>query len=423
MTAAERATERAGNGAVSGKHGGEARGDIKGEPQPVTPERDPFEAEVARALAEVRAEFGTDNTKKHAPLFSVDAASLLGEEFPDTQWLVTGLITRGGTAVIGGLPKAAKKTWLATEIAVAVATGTEVCGEFFAQLSTVRYFYAEDTKRQIRNRIRALLEGAGRTMPIERLYLEPRGSFLDVTRDEDLAWIVASCRRGGKLDLLVLDPLRDVHSGEEDKSDSMREVMRRLRLLGELLGCTVLVVHHAGKPSEATAKRGGGQRLRGSGSIHGSVDSGIYFLDCKGDGVGTFKNTVESEIKGARSTGSFTLALQIMDDDSGEAVCATWKVTREAGAAKLSPKAATDAAKTERAAADDEKDDETVFAFVRQLAMQGEHLSRTALRKHNERPIAVKRVTAALNRLIKAVRLRLVGSEVHLPELPQEVRS
>ena len=319
MTAAERAEERARNGPAPGGHGGEAHADIKGEPQPVTPEPDPFEAEVARALADVRTELGTDRTKKHTPLFGVEATCLLGEELTAPQWLVTGLITRGGTAMIGGLPKAAKKTWLATEIAVAVATGTKVCGEFFAQLGTVRYFYAEDTRRQIRNRIRALLEGAGRAMPIERLYLEPRGSFLDVMRHEDLAWIVASCRRLGKLDLLVLDPLRDIHSGEEDKSDSMREVMRRMRLLGELLGCTVLVVHHAGKPSEANAKRGGGQRLRGSGSIHGSVDSGIYFLDCTGDGVGTFKNTVESEIKGARSAGIFTLALQITDDDSGEA--------------------------------------------------------------------------------------------------------
>jgi len=415
MTAAKRATERARNGPAPGRHGGEAYAGTQGEPQPVAPEPDPFEAEVARALADVCAELGTDNTKNHAPLFGVDAANLLGEEFPDTQWLVTGLITRGGTAVIGGLPKAAKKTWLATEIAVAVTTGTKVCGEFFARLGTVRYFYAEDTRRQIRNRIRALLEGAGRTMPIERLYLEPRGSFLDVTRDEDLAWIVASCRRGGKLDLLVLDPLRDVHSGEEDKSDSMRDVMRRLRLLGEILDCTVLAVHHAGKPSEANAKRGGGQRLRGSGSIHGSIDSGVYFLDCKGDGVGTFKNTVESEIKGARSAGIFTLALQIVDDDSGEAVCATWKVTREASAAKLSTRAEAEAAK----AADDEK----VFAFVRQLATRGEHLTRRALREHDERPIAVNRVTAALDRLIDAVRLRLVGSEVHLPEVPQEDKS
>lgn len=289
---------------------------------------DPFQAEITGALAEIKAALGTDKAAKRAPLFSVDAACLLGEDFTAPQWLVTGLITRGGIGIIGGLPKAAKKTWLGTEIAVAVATGSKVCGEFYAERGTVAYFYAEDMRRQIRNRVRALLAGAGREMPVGRLHTEPRGSFLDVMRDEDLAWIVASARRLGPLDLLVLDPLRDVHSGEEDKSDSMRDVMRRLRLLGELLGCTVLAVHHAGKPSEATGKRGGGQRLRGSGAIHGSIDSGIYFLDCTGDGVSEFKNTVESEIKGARSAGTFTLGLALEDDDSGEAIRAVWTYAR-----------------------------------------------------------------------------------------------
>lgn len=376
---------------------------------------DSFQAEFERALADVRTALGTDKAKRRTPLFAVDAAHLLREEFPETQWLVTELITRGGTAVIGGLPKAAKKTWLATEIGVAVATGTKVCGEFIAERGAVRYFYAEDTRRQIRNRIRALLADADRNMPVGRLHLEPRGSFIDVMRDEELAWIIASCRCGGQLDLLVLDPLRDIHSGEEDKSDSMREVMRRLRLLGEILGCTVLAVHHAGKPSEANAKRGGGQRLRGSGSIHGSVDSGIYFLECNGDGVSTFKNKVESEIKGARSAGTFTLDLKIEDDSSGEAVRATWKVSRDVGAPKPLAKTATAAAKAERDAADDD----AVFAFVHELAMRGESHSRHALREYEKRPIPEKRMCASLERLIEVGRLKIARRKVRIPESEQ----
>jgi hypothetical protein len=394
--------------AASDKQGGETVADL-------------FQSELERALSDVRAVLGTDKAKRRTPLFGVDAARLLHEEFSETQWLVTELITRGGTAVIGGLPKAAKKTWLATEIAVAVATGTKVCGEFFAEPGAVRYFYAEDTRRQIRNRLRALLAGADRNMPVGRLHLEPRGSFIDVMRDEELAWIIASCRRGGQLDLLVLDPLRDIHSGEEDKSDSMREVMRRLRLLGEILGCTVLAVHHAGKPSEANAKRGGGQRLRGSGSIHGSADTGIYFLECDGDGVRTFKNKVESEIKGARSAGTFTLDFEIEDDSSGEAVRATWKVNRDVGASKPLAKSAGAAAKAER----DATDNAAVFEFVRKLALRGVHLTRRKLRSHDAAPLSERRTEAAINRLIGVKRLRLAGAaedEVHLPEPSQEDR-
>lgn len=376
---------------------------------------DPFTTELRRALADVKAALGRDQHRNRRPLFGADAALLLAEEFPSTQWLVTGLITRGGTAMIGGLPKAAKKTWLATEIAVAIATGTPVCGEFFAERGTVRYFYAEDTRRQVRNRLRALLEGAGRTMPVGRLLLQPRGEFLDLLRDEDLAWIVASCRRGDKPDLLVLDPLRDLHSGEEDKSDSMSEVMRRLRLLGELLGCTVLAVHHHGKPSEATSKRGGGQRMRGSGTIHGSADAGIHFMECDGDGVSVFTNTVESEVKGARAAGRFTLELRIEDDEAGEAVCARWATKREDRDPKPSKKAAVAAAKAKQDAADDDR----AFAFVRDLAMRGVRQARRKLRVHDEAPLPDRRMRDALDRLIDVGRLVLEGPIVKIPEPEQ----
>lgn len=359
-----------------GEHGGDVHANIKRAPQA---EPNPFAAEIKRALEEIKAALGKRKPKERKPLFSVDAADLLGEEFTDVQWLVTGLITSPGTVIIGGGPKEAKKTWLATEIAVAIATGTKVCGEFFAKQGSVRYFYAEDTRRQIRNRIRALLAGADRTIPKGALILEPRGEFIDIMQDEELAWIVASCRQGPKPALVVLDPLSDIHSGEEDKRDSMREVMRRLRLLGELVGCTIAANHHVIKPNESTKGRSGGQRLRGSGSIHGSLDCGIYVLECDGDGVSVFTNTVQAEVKGARSAGKFTLELRIEDDDAGEAVHAAWTVTHD------------DVGKDGQDAADDE----AAFGFVRDLALQGVHLSARALRERAGRPIPEKRFVPA----------------------------
>jgi hypothetical protein len=173
---------------------------------------------------------------------------------------------------------------------------------------------------------------------------------------------VASCRRLGKLDLVLLDPLRDLHSGEEDKSDDMREVMRRLRLVGELVGCTVAVVHHAAKATKDTKSRRPGQRLRGSGAIHGAVDCGIYLGDLDGDGASTFRNSVDVEIKGARGAGHFDLSLAIVDDAMGEATRATWTLDRE------SPDAVA------RGDAGDVQSQTDVAAFLRVLAI--EHAAR-----------------------------------------------
>jgi hypothetical protein len=114
VTAAERAMDWARtDSALTGDNG---TAHTEGWPRSVPDAPDPFQVELA--LAEVAAALDTGSAKKRAPLFGVDAAELLGADFPETQWQVTGLITRGGTAVIGGPPKAAKKTWLATEILI-----------------------------------------------------------------------------------------------------------------------------------------------------------------------------------------------------------------------------------------------------------------------------------------------------------------
>jgi hypothetical protein len=160
--------------------------------------------------------------------------------------------------------------------------------------------------------------------------VQPRGKFLDLLRDEDLALVIASCRRIGDVGLLCIEPLRDIHSGEEDKSDSMRDVMRRLRVIGELLdGCTVAVAHHLNKSGES--KRGG-QRMRGSGAIHGSTDSGVYLSGLRNTGA-EITNDVEVEVKGARGAGRFELTLQLVDGPDGTSERATWAVKRDADGA------------------------------------------------------------------------------------------
>src|SRR5581483_4360325 len=106
---------------------------------------------------------------------------------------------------------------------------------------------------------------------------------------EALAWLIASCRSLSEPPaLLVLDPLRDLHSAKEDKSDVMAPVMSRLRLVRDLLGCAVVFVHHASKAGEVTSARRPGQRMRGSGVVHASVDGGLYLSNLDTDGTSRF---------------------------------------------------------------------------------------------------------------------------------------
>lgn len=372
---------------------------------------DPWQQELTKAREDVDRAIGTHDLHERRPLFSTDATDLLKAEFPPAQWLVSGLITKGGTTVAAGEPKAGIKTWMLLEIAIAVATGTRAFGQFYAEHGKVAIFFAEDQAQSVRNRVRATLAGGERMLAPGSLLLQPRGEFIDILKDDDLAWLVASSRRLGKLDLLVLDPLRDIHSGEEDKSDSMREVMRRLRLLGEVIGCTVAITHHVPKQNKETASRRPGQNLRGSSAIHGSIDSGLYIQPGDGsDGTNLFQAGVVSQVKSARSAGAFGLELQIEDDTNGEAVRATWAHSSDAPTQQQP--SLVKQRKAEKEAADDEK----LLAMLRAKANAGELFTMRQVRMlAASGDTSQYRVRNSLERLMKAGRVFIADEKVRVP--------
>lgn len=248
---------------------------------------------------------------------------------PPPDYLVQYLITREGVGALSGEPKSGK-SWDATHIAVAVAAGTaSVFGKFAVQHAAgVFYFYAEDTESSVNNRIAAIATGMGLEVGgewVDRLVAQPRGRPLDIMSLADLCVLVASVwrfeRRGSKFALVVLDPLSNIHSGEEDKRDSMVKVMARLHAVEQILGCAILFVHHSGKTSaENKGRKRGGQKMRGSSAIHGAVDFGIYVNEARGDGKNEFIGRIESEVKAARGGGVFDRTIKIDDNAQGNAV-------------------------------------------------------------------------------------------------------
>lgn len=299
----------------------------------------PWEEALALARAEIVQALGVADAASRTPepLFE-SAVTLLGKSFPRTPWLVRGLIVEGGVIILGGAPKTGK-SWLLTELAIAVCSGTPAMGEYATGAPrTAAYFYAEDIAQSVQSHIAALAIGRGDPVDVLRnLHVQPRGRFLDVTKDDDCALIVASCRAIGKIDLLCLEPLRDLHSGEENDSDAMAPVMKRLRVIGEIIGkaqgspCTVAVAHHSKKNTDATNARAG-EGLRGSGAIFGSADAVIELMNPGGNGEDEITAHVKTTLRGARAAKPFDLVLKIADGPDGTAVRASYEV--------LTPKAA-----------------------------------------------------------------------------------
>lgn len=291
-------------------------------------ERTEWQQELDKAEAEIKSKLGTSTSTDHVPepLF-IPAVDLLRTKFTEPPWLVRELIKRGGTAIIAGAPKCGK-SWALLEAAIAINSGTAAFGSFLTgKPLRVAYFFAEDHAPDVQAHTVALAAGRGMDPEqlVRNLYLQPRGHFIDVLDDRHLALLIASARKLGGVDVLAIEPLRDIHSGEENESDDMSAVMRRLRLLGEILGASILTAHHTNN----------GGDLRGSSAIRGAYDSLLLLSPgTGGNGRDIIAAHVEVTTKGVRGAGEFDWRLEIEDDAEGHSTRAKWNVIRRIDAAR-----------------------------------------------------------------------------------------
>jgi hypothetical protein len=192
------------------------------------------------------------------------------------RWLVEGLWGWPAVGFVAGTPKS-MKTWMALELAVAVASGQPCLGRYpVKKRGHVLLYAAEDTAEAIRDRVAAIAAarhidldtlGIGLiTVPTLRLDNEEHRRRLRAT--------VAAIRPR----LLILDPLVRLHGGDENSSADISSLLDFLRTLQREHEVAVLVVHHVRKSPASQP----GQALRGSGDLHAWLDSGLYLLRTNG---------------------------------------------------------------------------------------------------------------------------------------------
>lgn len=203
-----------------------------------------------------------------APSFIASASQI------EISWLIEDLWTDQAVGFIGGEPKVGK-SWIALEIALAVATGISALGRFKPHQEGNVLIVQEEAKRSDLSRRIQLLARGHHLAPDElgRLHVAAQpGVLLD---DEE--WQQKLTRAALLLEapLVVLDPIVRMHSVNEDAAGEMRPIFRFLRRLQAEAGCAVMVIHHLGKKKENLKVRPG-QRLRGSGDFHALLDSGLY---------------------------------------------------------------------------------------------------------------------------------------------------
>ena len=204
-------------------------------------------------------------------LLPTTRAAALESRREDRRWLVEELWSERACGIVGGEPKCGK-SFLALEIAVAVASGTPALGRFAVPTpGPVLLYAAEDDLVTVRERLDSITRARGVSLDTLDLHVITAPSLrLDHEVDRKrLARTTAALHAR----LLVLDPLVRLHRIDENAVSEIAPILAYLRAIERKLQTSVLLVHHARK---AAGHIRAGQALRGSSELHAWGDSNLY---------------------------------------------------------------------------------------------------------------------------------------------------
>ncbi len=207
-------------------------------------------------------------------------AELLALQAESVDWLLADLIPAGGLAILAGMP-ASGKTFLALDLALAVATGQRGWGREITASGPALYVDNENAPQLLVNRMRALLAGRNITAP-DSLHFVPGQpiSLADAGSVSELGGAVSATDAR----LVVLDSLvRFMGGADENDAAAAARAMGGLRSLANAHGCSVLVVHHLRK-SGATSTATALEAVRGSGDLVAAMDSVFIVRGADGQG-------------------------------------------------------------------------------------------------------------------------------------------
>src|ERR1700674_538103 len=91
---------------------------------------------------------------KDGPVF-IKASELLKKVLPEHRWAVRGVLAEG-LGLLVGRPKIGK-SWLALNVAVAIASGGRALGQIPVEAGDVLYLALEDNERRLRSRLTSIL--------------------------------------------------------------------------------------------------------------------------------------------------------------------------------------------------------------------------------------------------------------------------
>ena len=241
-----------------------------------------------------------------SPFPVVRPSELQATSASTTPWLIDQLWTTQAVGILGGTPKS-YKTWMALEMAVAVASGSPCLATFAVPAARpVLLYAAEDSASELRLRLESLAQH--HAIPLAHLdigVITVDALRLDRTVDQQRLLATLLQHRPA---LLILDPLVRLHAIDENAAGEIAALLGYLRALQRQSGSAIALVHHAKK--NIAAQGGAGYSLRGSSDLYAWVDSFLYLRRHHSQLM------LSAEHRSASSAGPFVLELVTVESGS-----------------------------------------------------------------------------------------------------------
>jgi hypothetical protein len=227
--------------------------------------------EIEQWYAEVTR--GEEPSEPPAPIPWI-TASMMAEPLPPVDWVVAGLGLAPGRPNLLFGKSGSVKTILAQHVAIAVATGSLLLGQYSTgrggPVAHLDYDQGRNATIRRYQRIAAAQEIDLAQMDDQLRMLSPPP--FDLTSSGAEAWF---SRALDGVRMCVLDSMIAACPGQDENDAKIGEYMRLLWRVSESTGCAVLLLHHSGKDSPH-GKRDSRDQARGSSSIMGYTGCGIY---------------------------------------------------------------------------------------------------------------------------------------------------